>query len=806
MLFEEFSTLEKNGILNVDIPHLITGNLRYNLRPYQEKALKRFIYYHEGYTLKKGNHLLFEMATGTGKTLMMASLMLYLKSKGHSNFIFFVNSTNIVEKTKQNFIDKASSKYLFTEDIVIDAESMAIKAIDSLEDTNDEGINILFTTIQGLHIQLKTPKENSFTLDDFKTYKVVLLADEAHHITATTKSSVTLEASWEESVSEIFSANRDNHLLEFTATAELEKTVLKNKYADKVIIQYGLKAFREEGYSKNIFLSLIQKEPIDEKKINPKIPIAQIPQEDFTAYKRSVKFYLLMPLIFSQYRQEIAGKYQVPLKPVILFKSRTIKLSEVNHKVFNQVIDELSVEDMDYLFEVLKAHQKTPIYQHILDFFTMGDFSKSYLCDRLQKAFNPDIVLNANSDSEVEQLQIRLNSLENRDNRYRVIFAVNKLNEGWDVLNLYDIVKLYETNISTKKPPTAQEIQLIGRGARLYPYRLREEEPLYKRKFDSDLDHEAVVLEQLHFHTADGSEFIRQLNEDLEQEGLINRKDYKEVTINLKEAFKASAIYKSGRVFLNKQVKNSSKIGQRNLLGEIEIDKNLQEVYGAYEAKIDMESIKVDDDFKQRYNAHNVAFTDLTLERIPEHIFLKALAKVHKYFDFDKIAPKIALNRSTVMDLKTVFKDNRLRIYYPKGYDVKMIKKNPVYLLGVCVDFLQQLSDRINSLRTTYKGKKSLEASPINKLFKSKRIVVKQEDSFIDGHAYSHFAQDKFKGTSYEKEVIGEICNYFQDKALSPTWLIRNERDFQIYNLENGRGFEPDFLLMVTQPQKEQCR
>ncbi|MBK9729619.1 MAG: hypothetical protein IPO86_16070 [Saprospiraceae bacterium] len=37
-----------------------------------------------------------------------------------------------------------------------------------------------------------------------------------------------------------------------------------------------------------------------------------------------------------------------------------------------------------------------------------------------------------------------LNTLEDENNPIRAVFAVQKLNEGWDVLNLYDIVRLSE--------------------------------------------------------------------------------------------------------------------------------------------------------------------------------------------------------------------------------------------------------------------------------------------------------------------------------------------------------------------------
>jgi type III restriction enzyme len=62
--------------------------------------------------------------------------------------------------------------------------------------------------------------------------------------------------------------------------------------------------------------------------------------------------------------------------------------------------------------------------------------------------------------------------------QFRAVFAVQKLNEGWDVLNLFDIVRLYEgqntggTN-TTVGATTLAEAQLIGRGARYFPFCIR---------------------------------------------------------------------------------------------------------------------------------------------------------------------------------------------------------------------------------------------------------------------------------------------------------------------------------------------
>jgi type III restriction enzyme len=52
------------------------------------------------------------MATGSGKTNIIASSILYLYELGYRNFIFFVNTNNIITKTKENLLNKQSAKYL----------------------------------------------------------------------------------------------------------------------------------------------------------------------------------------------------------------------------------------------------------------------------------------------------------------------------------------------------------------------------------------------------------------------------------------------------------------------------------------------------------------------------------------------------------------------------------------------------------------------------------------------------------------------------------------------------------------------
>jgi type III restriction enzyme len=45
----------------------------------------------------------------------MAAVILEKYQQGERNFIFFVNNDNILTKTKDNFLESASGKYLFAE-------------------------------------------------------------------------------------------------------------------------------------------------------------------------------------------------------------------------------------------------------------------------------------------------------------------------------------------------------------------------------------------------------------------------------------------------------------------------------------------------------------------------------------------------------------------------------------------------------------------------------------------------------------------------------------------------------------------
>lgn len=133
------------------------------------------------------------------------------------------------------------------------------------------------------------------------------------------------------------------------------------------------------------------------------------------------------------------------------------------------------------------------------------------------------------------------------------------LNEGWDVLNLYDIVRLYDTRDANGGKPgktTMQEAQLIGRGARYMPFRDPSDDslPIDKRKYDCDVANPCRVVEKLHYHSAHNPRYIQELRNALIQTGIM-AEHHVQINLFMKDDFKKSRLYTKGIVFVNERKK-----------------------------------------------------------------------------------------------------------------------------------------------------------------------------------------------------------------------------------------------------------
>lgn len=373
-----FPTLEKarNAVSSflTPLPNLyyIDENLKHTLRQYQQAAL-----FHLDWSQRQPNaneeynQLMFNMATGSGKTdVMAATILYYYKEFNYTNFLFISNTTAVVDKTRDNFLNTSSSKYLFSAPINIDGEIIDLKAVEAFPVNQESNtIYLKLTTVQSLSNELNDPQENSLTFNDLRKHKIIILADEAHHFNAQTKKKQREENSWENLLDRVRNSNEVNRQLEFTATIDVDKEDVYEKYKDKIIYKYDLSRFMEEGYSKNVFRLQANNDNMQK---------------------------LLNAVLLSQYRKRIARKLSIPdFKPVLLVKSNRIKTSKIVKDEFLAMMNELSTESLhEFLVANKKINSNSRALSMTYDYWLSQDLVKAV--SELKQDFNINTTINVN--------------------------------------------------------------------------------------------------------------------------------------------------------------------------------------------------------------------------------------------------------------------------------------------------------------------------------------------------------------------------------------------------------------------------
>jgi len=820
-----------------EIPKYISDNLKYEFFDWQREAFENLLTFNAIKDKSKNTeptHLMFNMATGTGKTLLMASCILYYYKQGYRKFIFFVNQNNIVDKTENNFINEMHSKYLFADTVVIDDKTVKIDKVDTFSN-NDDAIEIKFTTIQKLYNDIHIEKENQVYLDDLIKKDIVMLADEGHHLNADTKkkqkevdlkTELTDKAGqdeiekkgWEHTVIELLlnkngsDIENRNVLLEFTATIPNNKQV-EDKYAPKTIYKFGLKEFLSAGYTKEINLvysSLNKRERI------------------------------LQALLFNWYRHKIALKNDIPnFKPVILFRSKTIDSSKADFKEFLTMVKNLTVKDFGFLANIEKKFiEGENIYEQgksrvldLIKFIKDENIKKSEIVSFIKDNFTERTCIITNSktnktkqektDGDQEKL---LNNLEDKNNHIRAIFTVNRLTEGWDVLNLFDIVRLYSGRDEGKDKngnrkvgsATVSEIQLIGRGVRYYPFNYNDKQK-NKRKFDNWLDEELRVLEELYYHSDRNHKYISELKIELKRQGFID--DGKIIKrFKLKEDFANSNFYKNVRIWKNEKIKNPERKQKTldNLISDLELKFDLENL-GIKEEGLDFESEDKDTE-RLNINEKNKKTISVKVKDFERHIFQKAInikAKSDKsLLRFEQLKEELQIDsiddfREKIIgnfEIKLILSKKGLKDKGDKSiFEEDITNKEKLEVLVKFFDvLLYELKQNIN----THKGTE-FSAYKLKEFFDEEvRKSVKKDDEsqrIEDELKYQDwYVLDQFYGTSEEKGLIEFIQNTIVNLQgkYKEVYLLRNEEQYKIYDFETGQGFQPDFILFLKDKSK----
>ncbi|CCQ93708.1 putative type III restriction/modification system enzyme [[Clostridium] ultunense Esp] len=814
-----------------EIPEYITSNIKHELFEWQKKALEYFLMFEA--VKKRDNHntpthLMFNMATGSGKTLIMAAAILYYYKQGYRHFIFLVNQNNIVDKTQNNFINKSHTKYLFKDKIAIDDKIVNIKEVENFT-SNPKNIEIKFTTIQKLHNDIHLEKENQVTLNELNKKDIVILADEAHHLNADTKrkdeqleffnTEISESAGkdeverkgWEHTVVNLI-LNKNgqirgnkNVLLEFTATMDEDEKVVE-KYKDKVIYKFALKEFLSAGYTKEINL---------------------------ISSRFNKKERILQALLFNWYREQTALKYfrlgndsLMNFKPVILFRSKTIEESRKDYAEFLNIIKNLKASDFKFVKDIEnKINEGDNIYEQgksktveILEFIKRENISYSQIVEWIKEKFAEKNCIITNSkdntaktiEKTTEEQEMLLNSLEDKNNHIRAIFTVKRLTEGWDVLNLYDIVRLYEgqnAGGSTRETPeaTIQEKQLIGRGVRYFPFDYKNKIK-NKRKFDDDMSHELRILEELNYYTYDEeSRYISHLKEELRKDGYIKDSKVKKV-FRIKDDFKETDLYKYKKIWKNKRDNNPNR--RKNTLEDI--DKNFYERYEiktfglkenkfGYSEKDDIERLDLKE--KLTWTIDPIPrFKDFDKNIIYKAINIKA-KDTNSLFQFKNL--KKELNIDTIDDLIDEKFLGDFTIPISSGEKVRFDEIPNTEKLSILLDFLGEFEKELRRIINPYEGTE-FEPFSFEEVFgKPKEKIIELNKEFQNKESelkkVPWYVLDSFNGTDEEIAFINDFENTIDNlrEKYEEVYLLRNEEVYKIYDFDKGRGFQPDFILFL---------
>lgn len=805
-LDEAGNTLEHASF---EVPSYIDENLLHTLRNYQNQALRNY-HFTQTHIQPNPQHVLFNMATGSGKTDLMAALILYLyQEHNYQNFLFTVNTNSVLMKTEDNLVNAASEKYLFNEKIEIDGNTIAIKKVERFPRlTQANTIYIKLSLVQNVFDGLFTIKEGTMGLSDYERHPVAILADEAHHYSASTKSSEKdAENTWESAINKIWNARNNeeqkNLLLEFTATVGFEKEAIYDKYRDKVVYRYPLSKFMLDGYSKQV--KRIETSASDEDKMLNVVLLSQ----------------------FRKYRAQIEG-VTGNFKPVIMFKSAKVDISIAATKAFKTLIANLNASKLSNFIkrqQLLDSNDSSAL-ELAYTFYLKNEDRLADIVREIKHDFDPKNVLNVNdkSGNMLEKGQYEaLNTLESPNNFYRVVFAVAKLTEGWDVLNLYDIVRITES-AATNKDATMVEAQLIGRGARYYPFEI-EGVKSYSRRFDGDSSNKQLFLETLHYHTMNEPQYLKQLVGSLKQMDLPTGKDKQNppIEIKVKSAFKRTDAWRNGKIYYNESVEVPDSYFDSLEKYGINHREDIQRYLNYGSREVDYRTIDLSQNTKS-----------IHVKKFDARYIKKALQKLDFYHfaNLKKYLPQLNSMKEFIHDEKWLNADKlKLFLTVPQEYRSEALTADEI--LKVTIDLLKEYQVKIQSGYVKERGTNKFKGYPIKDYLSNynKRVPEYDTTTQISGqqHITVHEMPDDF--FIYEKAIVNNLeyeliervkayVDALRDKYKKAVYLFRMDENMHRESIKSealklhqygkptqadGKtpsdvhlsGFQPDFILFL---------
>jgi superfamily II DNA or RNA helicase len=435
--------------------------------------------------------LSFEMATGSGKTMLMGASIYLLNQKfGIKNFLIITPaSTDIYAKTIRNFQSSGSDSiwasngpFRFN---LITGDNYA----DNLFYREDVDANIFVFNISkfgknAVNTQKtwesavwKDDAGNSISVKTFlKGKKLAIITDEAHHAQTP-------------SAKRIISEFHPDLVLEYTATAvEQERSAAKKN--QQVVYKYDIRRFLEEGYGKLVRAVAIG----DGAK-----------SKDIVSQHEKLKlitFFLIHLLKKEALLKDVKCK---GVKPLGFIKVK--EDTKATQRIFEYIKNELHNDDENIKLIVGKLRSQELEITKLLTDMLLVKFGDNIdaLRTRLQTVTQQTIFYHGASDAETNKRFVNI-----RRNEVEVVVYMQKLDEGIDLPNIYTMAVIADTESNFKTSVK----QIIGRGVRL---------PKDRREFDDSEDVLLQQVEKLHVVCDQGKNFEEVIT-SIQQEFGLNSK------------------------------------------------------------------------------------------------------------------------------------------------------------------------------------------------------------------------------------------------------------------------------------------
>lgn len=776
--------IQKNLIRQKDYLHIV---------PLLDKVCKE--------SNKKAPYIGFEMATGSGKTMLMGATVYYLnKLHGIKNFLVVTpSSTEIYKKTIRNFTkgtletiwnDDVPFKFnLITGDNYQDQKDLFAKDTDAnifIFNIDKFGTNATKTKLPWESSEWKDSNGSTISLLDFLSQnELIIITDEAHHAQST-------------KAKQVINAFKPKAVIEFTATAvEAEKSAAKKNQT--IVYKYDIKRFLEDKYGKKVRVLAL---PGGEQKTKGK----KTEISDVEKYKLHT-FFLVHLLKKKALNSDVKCR---DLKAIGFVKVKNeIAFSEkIEEYIKNNLATE--TEYLEVILEKAKA-EDTETTNLILEMFEQDYNSNiSKLQEDINKAAQTAILLHSKSDKLIKK---KFDDIQKND--VEVVIFIDMLNEGIDMPNIYTMVIINDTPSEFKTSVK----QIVGRGVRLNKF---------QREYDQVEDNDLLThTEKLHIICDKGASFEEVVLEIQKEFGLTDKtfaieRGQEEVIDNpvKTEKLKGIQIPKIKIDFKRKQGANILEVIKKydKIIGDY-LDSNsfTREIEGkntkflrytpdSFFTEVDLfadEKLfnKLGED--QNWNYEQLVITEKDIKEVYGRVISKLKpipdvpltyqifqeygnllnAKNFYYYSLDAIDSKLAINR---------FKDS-FTYFYIHYVENEYFELDLDTLDSESDTWLLQNQFKTEKIKVRSKDKNN----DSRKIEDQKQLIeIIKNGYYFHGYENSAYEYDKFD--SLPEKQLADYVDYLiskEENTLLPFW-IRNERN--IFFEYGTHKYYPDFIFFYN--------